>query len=44
MLPSTTLASSKLTKSPVRLAVLYMPNGVNVDAWYPQGNGRTKWW
>ena len=33
-------ASSKLPKSPVRLAVLYMPNGVNTDAWSPQGNGR----
>jgi hypothetical protein len=33
-------ATSKLAKSPVRMAVLYMPNGVNVDAWSPQGNGR----
>ena len=33
-------ASSKLPKNPVRLAVLYMPNGVNTDAWSPQGNGR----
>src|ERR1700675_2547356 len=33
-------ASSKLPKSPVRMAVLYMPNGVNTDAWSPQGNGR----
>src|SRR5579859_4493296 len=28
---------SKLPKNPVRLAVLYMTNGVNVDAWSPQG-------
>ncbi len=27
-------------KNPVRLAALYMPNGVNVGAWYPQGKGR----
>jgi hypothetical protein len=27
-------------KLPVRLAVLYMPNGVNVKAWTPQGSGR----
>ena len=33
-------ASSKLPKNPVRLAVLYMPNGVNTDAWSPQGAGR----
>lgn len=26
--------------SPVRLAVLYMPNGVNADAWAPKGTGR----
>jgi hypothetical protein len=25
---------------PVRLAVLYMPNGVNVKAWTPEGSGR----
>jgi hypothetical protein len=34
------LASSKLPKDPIRLAVLYMPNGVNTEAWSPQGNGR----
>jgi hypothetical protein len=34
------MAASKLPKNPVRLAVLYMPNGVNVDAWSPQGAGR----
>jgi hypothetical protein len=25
---------------PVRMAVLYMPNGVNVNAWAPEGTGR----
>jgi hypothetical protein len=40
MIPSAALASSKIPKSPVRLAVLYMPNGVNTDAWSPQGAGR----
>jgi len=33
-------ASSSPAKSPVRLAVLYMPNGVNVNAWAPEGVGR----
>ncbi len=28
------------TKAPVRLAVLYMPNGVNPHAWTPKGAGR----
>ena len=27
-------------KSPVRMAVLYMPNGVNTTAWIPEGSGR----
>jgi hypothetical protein len=27
-------------KPPVRFAALYMPNGVNVDAWMPKGRGR----
>jgi hypothetical protein len=27
-------------KPPVRMAALYMPNGVNVDAWVPKGKGR----
>jgi len=26
--------------SPVRMAMLYMPNGVNVGAWAPEGKGR----
>ena len=27
-------------KAPVRMAALYMPNGVNVDHWTPKGTGR----
>ena len=27
-------------KAPVRMAALYMPNGVNVDHWAPKGTGR----
>src|SRR5437870_2868457 len=27
-------------KAPVRMAVLYMPNGVNPAAWLPEGTGR----
>ena len=40
MVPSSLLAASKLPKDPVRLGVLYMPNGVNTSAWSPQGTGR----
>ena len=29
------LAATPSAKPPVRLAALYMPNGVNVDAWIP---------
>ncbi|MGH9719357.1 MAG: DUF1552 domain-containing protein [Bryobacteraceae bacterium] len=38
--PRSALAASKLPKPPVRMAMLYMPNGVNVPAWAPQGTGR----
>lgn len=34
------MAAAPSAKPPVRLAALYMPNGVNVDAWTPQGKGR----
>jgi hypothetical protein len=34
------MASSTASQPPVRLAALYMPNGVNVDAWTPEGKGR----
>ena len=30
-------ASGAASKYPVRTAVLYMPNGVNPQAWAPQG-------
>lgn len=33
-------ATGAQAKPPVRLAALYMPNGVNVDAWKPTGTGR----
>ncbi len=29
-----------VSADPVRLAVLYMPNGVNTDTWTPEGEGR----
>jgi hypothetical protein len=34
------MASTAAPKNPVRLAALYMPNGVNIGAWYPEGAGR----
>lgn len=34
------MAATPSAKPPVRLAALYMPNGVNVDAWIPKGKGR----
>jgi hypothetical protein len=40
MIPRSALANTALPKSPVRMAVLYMPNGVNMDAWPPEGSGR----
>jgi hypothetical protein len=39
-MPSSALASSAVPKNPVRMAVLYMPNGVNVTAWAPEKSGR----
>jgi hypothetical protein len=33
-------AMAQTPKSPVRMAVLYMPNGVNTALWTPQGSGR----
>jgi hypothetical protein len=33
-------ASPRAAKLPVRLAALYVPNGVNVSAWTPKGEGR----
>lgn len=40
MMPSSARASTTAAKDPVRLAVLYMPNGVNVSKWNPEGTGR----
>lgn len=40
MSPTTALASTPHVKAPVRLAALYMPNGVNISLWFPQGKGR----
>src|SRR5579883_2836885 len=33
-------APAKTSRYPVRLAVLYMPNGVHPEAWTPAGTGR----
>lgn len=41
MVPSALAASKPAdAKSPVRMAVLYMANGVNTEQWIPQGQGR----
>ena len=40
MVPSPARAESKAPPNPVRMAFLYMPNGVNVAHWYPEGVGR----
>nr|MDQ2901208.1 DUF1552 domain-containing protein [Acidobacteriota bacterium] len=34
------VAAPSKAKPPVRMAVLYMPNGVNPHAWSPEGTGR----
>jgi hypothetical protein len=39
MAPARMSAAAK-EKLPVRMAVLYMPNGVNTDTWTPEGQGR----
>jgi Protein of unknown function (DUF1552) len=33
-------AQSGAQRNPVRMAMLYMPNGVNTAHWYPKGEGR----
>lgn len=33
-------SQSNPTSVPIRVAALYMPNGVNADAWTPKGSGR----
>jgi hypothetical protein len=40
MRPARLLAAGKSERPPVRMAVLYMPNGVNGDKWTPEGEGR----
>ena len=40
MMPSSVLAASKTPALPVRMAVLYMANGVNTKMWTPAGKGR----
>src|SRR5258708_27119461 len=39
MRPLTALAASQATKPPVRLAVLFFPNGVWQDSWIPKQVG-----
>jgi Protein of unknown function (DUF1552) len=39
MVPAATVGSAKAAL-PVRMAFLYMPNGVNTSAWAPEGTGR----
>ena len=36
---STALASSATATPPLRTAFLYVPNGVNTEKWYPEGEG-----
>jgi hypothetical protein len=40
MAPSAIASSTGASTDPVRMAVLYMPNGVNTTTWIPQGQGR----
>jgi uncharacterized protein DUF1552 len=40
MRPARLLAASEASRPPVRMAALYMPNGVNGDKWTPEGEGR----
>ncbi|MSV28133.1 MAG: DUF1552 domain-containing protein [Bryobacterales bacterium] len=40
MVPASGFASSAIPKPPVRMAALYMPNGVNTSAWSPEAGGR----
>ena len=34
------MAATRTSSDPVRMAVLYMPNGVNTTMWTPEGEGR----
>src|SRR5918999_821549 len=40
MVPSSAFAASKQPQAPVRMAVLYMANGVNTSMWTPENQGR----
>src|SRR4051812_2841765 len=40
MMPRAARAASQAPKNPVRMAMLYMPNGVNIAHWSPEGVGR----
>ena len=40
MMPRSARAASQAPKDPVRMAMLYMPNGVNTAHWSPEGTGR----
>jgi hypothetical protein len=40
MTPMANAGTAGIHKAPVRMAVLYMPNGVNTTMWTPEGQGR----
>src|SRR5262245_13242247 len=40
MAPVPASAATGKAKAPVRMAFLYMPNGVRPDMWTPEGEGR----
>ncbi len=40
MLESLHAASIKSKAAPLRLAYIYLPNGVNVEKWFPKGSGK----
>jgi hypothetical protein len=40
MSPGRAMAGASAAKPPVRMAVLYMPNGVHPQMWTPEGEGR----
>jgi uncharacterized protein DUF1552 len=40
MTPATAFGASKIPAAPIRMAVLYMANGVNTEKWAPEGQGK----
>ena len=40
MMPSRAVGASKSAAAPIRMAVLYMANGVNTAKWTPEGQGK----